>query len=143
MILYSRKVSNQYQCIKFNESIKFLVLFVDLFQKKKPVSRHSMLPSQILLESSKEEEARTKDMELKLLYNDYLQVIMLEHVTKNKSEDMKNVIIRQLADIVKECACDEEKLLKLTARERDIMHLSIAQTEIDAQMKEINEYIST
>ncbi|XP_047364772.1 uncharacterized protein LOC124955018 [Vespa velutina] len=113
----------------------------NLFQKKKTMSRHSMLPSHILLESSKEEEARTKDMELKLLYNDYLQVIMLEHLTKNKSEDMKKTIIRQLADIARECASDEEKLLKLKTRERDIMHLSIAQTELDAQIEEINEYI--
>lgn len=108
-------------------------------EKKLGSSRQSLLPSQLLLESSKEAEARSKDMELKCLYNDYLQAMMLEHITKKKSEEVKNMVVRQLANIAKECEQAEEKLLKLKRRERDIKHLSIVQAELDSQIADLND----
>lgn len=112
-------------------------------KKKYPLSRQSRLPSQLALDSMKEAEARSKDEELFLLYNEYLQAIMLEHLTKKKSEEMKNTIIKQLTTIAKQCAQDEEKLQKLKMRNRDIINLSIVQEELDSHINEINEYFGS
>ncbi|KAI4488697.1 hypothetical protein M0802_011367 [Mischocyttarus mexicanus] len=109
--------------------------------EKKKLPRKSMLPSSLSMESLKEEEAHSKDMDLQFLYNDYLLLTMLEHLTENNSKSLKESIVRQSADIDKECAGDEEELNKLKIREKDIMHLSIIQTKLDTQINIMNNYV--
>lgn len=109
--------------------------------ERKKLVRKSMLPSSLSMESLKEEEAHSKDMDLQFLYNDYLILTMLEHLTKNNSKALKESIVRQSADIAKECAGDEEELNKLKIREKDIIHLNIVQTKLDAQIEVMNDYM--
>ncbi|XP_015186054.1 PREDICTED: uncharacterized protein LOC107071519 isoform X2 [Polistes dominula] len=109
--------------------------------EKKKLSRKSMLPSSISMESLREEEAHSKDMDLQFLYNDYLLSTMLEHLTEKNSKTLKESIVRQSADITKACAEDEEELNKLKIREKDIINLSIVQTKLDEQIEVINDYI--
>ncbi|KAG7211458.1 hypothetical protein KM043_010740 [Ampulex compressa] len=102
--------------------------------------RPSILPSQISVEGQKKAENDFNDMELKLLYDEYLQSIMAEIVIQKKTQEKKNLILTQLATIAMESDQDEEKLFKLKTRERDIINLIKVQNKLDEQLVEVTEY---
>ena len=85
-------------------------------------------------------DADCNDIELMLLYDEYLQNIMTEIILKKKAEDMEKLYVSQLAAMAKERERNEEKLFKLKARERDVINLTNAQNEIDSQILHANKY---
>ncbi|KAL6261367.1 hypothetical protein P5V15_006465 [Pogonomyrmex californicus] len=101
-------------------------------RKKIPVSRQSIMPLQ--LNSQKKIDTECKELELGLLYDEYLQTVMMDLIMKKKTEEKKCLMIRQLATVAQEIDQDTRKLIKIKTRERDIMNLSLAQKETDAQL---------
>ncbi|KOX71876.1 hypothetical protein WN51_03021 [Melipona quadrifasciata] len=100
--------------------------------------RATMVPSDFPLSQSKNSYLNCSDMELKLLYDQYLQNIMTEIILKKKTEEKEMLFLSQLATISKEYDHNEEKLFKLKTRERDIINLSKIQNEIDSQINDAN-----
>ncbi|KZC03898.1 PREDICTED: uncharacterized protein LOC107193790 [Dufourea novaeangliae] len=94
--------------------------------------RLSMLPQQFI-----EESADNEDVDLNLLYNEYLQNLMTEIILKKKKQKMEKLIVSQLATMAKEIDHNKEKLFELKTRERDIIHLTKLQNEIDSQIAEV------
>ena len=82
------------------------------------------------------------DMELKLLYDQYLQNTLTEIILKKKTEEKEMLFLSQLATITKEYDHNEEKLFKLKTRERDVINLSKIQNEIDSQINDANNCTS-
>ncbi|XP_076669086.1 uncharacterized protein LOC143369255 [Andrena cerasifolii] len=104
--------------------------------RRVPVDRISMAPTKAAVEG----DADCSDIELMLLYDEYLQNIMTDIILKKKVEDMEKLYVSQLAAMAKERERNEEKLFKLKTRERDIINLTKAQNEIDAQIMDANKY---
>lgn len=106
--------------------------------------RMSILPSQLPLEGSRLESSKTtevdNDLELKLLYDEYLRAFMSEIIVKKRTVEKKNAILVELATLAKEKDHDREKLFKLQTRERDLMFYTVIENEIDARMVEENKF---
>ncbi|XP_070148715.1 uncharacterized protein [Polyergus mexicanus] len=97
-------------------------------------SRQSIMPphlSKNLDTEYKQKKADTecKEVELGLLYDEYLQTMMMDLIIKKKTEEKKHLMITQLATIAQEIDQDTKKLMKIKSRERDIINLSLAQKE--------------
>ncbi|KAK9310391.1 hypothetical protein QLX08_000367 [Tetragonisca angustula] len=109
------------------------------FPKKKfALDRTSVFPTQSLMDGTRMVDSDCSDMELKLLYDQYLQNTMTEIILKKKTEEKEMLFLSQLATISKEYDHNEEKLFKLKTRERDIINLSKIQNEIDSQINDTN-----
>ncbi|XP_078042067.1 uncharacterized protein LOC144472651 [Augochlora pura] len=104
------------------------------FTKSRPTERISIRVPQV------DKNLDDEDTEMKLLYDKYLQSLMVELIYKQKTEKKEKLIITQLASMAKELDHNREKLLKLQTRERDIRHLSALQNEIDSQTEDIKKY---
>ncbi|XP_070148714.1 uncharacterized protein [Polyergus mexicanus] len=107
-------------------------------------SRQSIMPphlSKNLDTEYKQKKADTecKEVELGLLYDEYLQTMMMDLIIKKKTEEKKHLMITQLATIAQEIDQDTKKLMKIKSRERDIINLSLAQKEVDAQLAAVTE----
>lgn len=100
------------------------------------------MPLQLSLEAQKKADAESKEIELGLLYNEYLQNMMMDLIIKKKTEQKKELIEIQLAAVAQEIDQDMKKLIKTKAREQDIINLSFAQKEIDAHMAVIKKDMS-
>ncbi|CAL7935256.1 unnamed protein product [Xylocopa violacea] len=77
------------------------------------------------------------DMELKLLYDQYLQKIMTQLILEKKQEEKEKLFLSQLATIDKEYDHNEEKLFKLKTRELDIINLNKIQNEVDLLLSDV------
>lgn len=110
-----------------------VTLLIEVPRKKVSVSKQSIIPSQ-LLDAQKRTDIECKDLELGLLYDEYLQTIMMDLVMKKKTEEKKRLIVTQLVTVEQEIDRDMQKLIKIKTRERDIINLSLAQKEADAQL---------
>lgn len=108
----------------------------NLSKKKITVnSRQSTMP----LHLSKNVETECKDVEFGLLYDEYLQAMMMDLIIKKKSEEKKHLMVMQLATVAQEIDQDTKKLIKLKIRECDIINLSLAQKEVDAQLAAVEK----
>ena len=106
------------------------------------MDRTSVFPTQSLMDGTRMVDSDCSDMELKLLYDQYLQNTMTEIILKKKTEEKEMLFLSQLATISKEYDHNEEKLFKLKTRERDIINLSKIQNEIDSQINDTNNCTS-
>ncbi|XP_077257049.1 uncharacterized protein LOC143894557 isoform X2 [Temnothorax americanus] len=100
-------------------------------------NRTTMMPSdiaQLQMISKKKADTDAKDVELGLLYDEYLQTITMDLIMKKKTEEKKRLMVEHVATVAKEIDRDTQKLMKIKARERDIITLSLAQKEADAQL---------
>ncbi|XP_076759038.1 uncharacterized protein LOC143428203 [Xylocopa sonorina] len=79
----------------------------------------------------------SNDIELKLLYDQYLQKIMTQLILKKKQKETEKLFLSQLATIDKEYDRNKEKLFKLKARELDIINLTKIQNDIDSQLSDV------
>lgn len=110
-------------------------------------SRQSIMPSHLSKNvdtecKQKKTDAECKEVELGLLYDEYLQAMMMNLIIKKKTEEKKHLMVTQLATIAQEIDQDAKKLMKIKSRERDIINLSLAQKEIDAQITAVTECTS-
>ncbi|XP_034171610.1 uncharacterized protein LOC117600366 [Osmia lignaria lignaria] len=112
-------------------------------KRKLTMDRSVMGPSQILSEGNSVIDSESNDVELKLLYDEYLQNTMTEIILKKKAEERKQLFLSQLATIAKEYEHNEEKLFELKTRERDIINLTKIQNDIDKQITDINNCIKS
>lgn len=101
----------------------------------------SLMPLQPPIDIQKKIEDEKK-VELGLLYNEYLQTIMMDLIVKKKAEEKKHLMASQLATVAQEIDQDTEKLIKITRRERDVTNLSLAQKEIDEQLAAVTKCTS-
>ncbi|XP_011168315.2 uncharacterized protein LOC105201808 [Solenopsis invicta] len=109
-------------------------------KKKNTVGKQSIIPSQLSLDTTQRKiDTESKEIELGLLYDAYLQTIMLDLIMKKKTEEKKCLLITQLATVAQEIDQDTKKLIKIKTRERDIINLSLAQKETDAQVTAITK----
>lgn len=97
---------------------------------------------QSMADGTKIMDSECNDVELKLLYDQYLQRIMTEIILKKKTEEKEKLFLSQLATIAKEYDHNEEKLFKLKTRERDIINLTKIQNDIDSQILDVNNCTS-
>jgi hypothetical protein len=101
------------------------------------------MPSQLSLDTTQKKiDTESKEIELGLLYDAYLQTIMLDLIMKKKTEEKKCLLITQLVTVAQEIDQDTKKLIKIKTRERDIINLSLAQKETDAQVIAITKCTS-
>lgn len=110
-------------------------------------SRQSIMPphlSKNLDTECRQKKADTecKEVELGLLYDEYLQAMMMDLIIKKKTEEKKHLMVTQLATIAQEIDQDTKKLMKIKSRERDIINLSLAQKEVDVQLAAVTECTS-
>ncbi|KOC67457.1 hypothetical protein WH47_11636, partial [Habropoda laboriosa] len=105
-------------------------------KKGSTMDRMSILPTQTSLDGIIDSDS--DDIELKLLYDEYLQNILTEIILKKKAEEKEKLYLSQLATIAKECEQNEEKLFKLKIRERDIINLTRIQNEVDSQIIDVH-----
>ncbi|XP_076622982.1 uncharacterized protein LOC143342712 [Colletes latitarsis] len=96
-------------------------------------------PRKVLLDrlsvfSTQSVDTDCNNTELQLLYDEYLQRIMIENILEKKAQKKKKSFSLQLAKIAKELDHVEEKLFKLETRERDIINLTKLQNDIDKQI---------
>ncbi|XP_029032448.1 uncharacterized protein LOC114871115 [Osmia bicornis bicornis] len=118
--------------------------FLQSSSKRKLIMDRSVMGStQILSEGNSIIDSESNDVELKLLYDEYLQNTMTEIILKKKAEERKQLFLSQLATIAKECEHNEEKLFELKTRERDIINLTKIQNDIDKQITDINNCINS
>jgi len=103
-------------------------------KKKIAIGRQSVMPLQLSLDTQKKMDTECKELELGLLYDEYLQTIMIDLIMKKKTEEKKRLLVTQLATVAQEIDQDAKKLIKIKTRERDIINLSTAQKEADAQL---------
>lgn len=102
------------------------------------MDRTSMFPTQSLLDTTRITDTDCNDIELKLLYDQYLQKILTERILRRKAEEREKLFLSQLATIAKDWDCNVEQLFKLKTRERDITNLTKAQNDIDSQIIDVN-----
>lgn len=110
------------------------MLFIEIPKKKITVGKQSIMPSQLSLDAQKKIDTECKELELGLLYDEYLQTIMMDLILKRKTEEKKRLNVIQLATVAQEIDQDMRKLIKIKTRECDIINLSLAQQEADAQL---------
>jgi len=120
----------------------FITELSKITTKKIAANRQSIMPSQLLLDVQKKADIESKELELGLLYDEYLQTKMMDLIMKKKAKEKKQLMIAQLATIAQELDQDIQKLIKIKKRECDIINLNIAQQEIDAQMAAITKCTS-
>ena len=85
--------------------------FLQSSSKRKLIMDRSVMGStQILSEGNSINDSESNDVELKLLYDEYLQNTMTEIILKKKAEERKQLFLSQLATIAKECEHNEEAL---------------------------------
>jgi len=111
--------------------LNIVTLFIEV-SKKKIAGKQSIVPSQLSLDSQKKVDS--EELELGLLYDEYLQTIMMDLIMKKKIEEKRRLMVTQLATVAQEIDQDIQKLIKIKTRERDIINLSLAQKEADAQL---------
>jgi len=111
--------------------LNIVTLFIEV-SKKKIVGKQSIVPSQLSLDSQKKVDS--EELELGLLYDEYLQTIMMDLIMKKKIEEKRRLMVTQLATVAQEIDQDIQKLIKIKTRERNIINLSLAQKEADAQL---------
>jgi len=111
--------------------LNIVTLFIEV-PKKKIVGKQSIVPSQLSLDSQKKVDS--EELELGLLYDEYLQTVMMDLIMKKKIEEKRRLMVTQLATVAQEIDQDIQKLIKIKTRERDIINLSLAQKEADAQL---------
>ncbi|XP_032683289.1 uncharacterized protein LOC116849831 [Odontomachus brunneus] len=104
-------------------------------------SRQSIMPSQSLLDIQKGTDTESKNLELSLLYDEYLQSMLVNLIIKKKIEEKKHCMITQLATITQEIDQDMKKLIKIKTREQDIKNLTLAQAETDMQVAALTKCI--
>ncbi|XP_006620167.1 uncharacterized protein LOC102677942 isoform X2 [Apis dorsata] len=109
-------------------------------KKKLALDRMSIFSTQSLLDVTKMTVPECDDTEMKLLYDQYLQNMMLEVILKKKAKEKAELFLCQLATITKEYEHNEDKLFKLKTRERDIINLIKIQNDIDSQIIDVNNY---
>ncbi|EFN86186.1 uncharacterized protein LOC105181677 isoform X1 [Harpegnathos saltator] len=127
---------------KFNRTtmIPSDIMRTQKLQKKGiATSRQSIMPSQSLLDIQKSIDVENKDLELSLLYDEYLRSLLINIIVQKKTEEKKNCMITQLATVTQEHDQDMKKLIKIKTREQDIKNLSSAQAETDAQLAAITK----
>ncbi|KYN09925.1 PREDICTED: uncharacterized protein LOC108769368 isoform X2 [Trachymyrmex cornetzi] len=107
-------------------------------RKKIVVDKQSIMPSQIILDAQKKMDS--EELELGLLYDEYLQTMMMDLIMKKKLLEKKRLMIMQMAAIAQEIDQDTQKLIKIKTRERDIINLSLAQKEADCQLIAVTKY---
>lgn len=116
--------------------------FVEQQKKGIATSKQSIMPSQSFLDLQKATDTENKDLELSLLYDEYLRSILMNLIIKKKTEKKKHCIVTQLATITQEIDQDMKKLIKIKAREQEIKNLSLAQAETDVQLAAITKCTS-
>ncbi|XP_076286619.1 uncharacterized protein LOC143212110 [Lasioglossum baleicum] len=84
-----------------------------------------------------------EDTEMKLLYDKYLQGLMVEIILRQRTQEKEKLIISQLASMREELDRNKEKLFELKTRQRDISYLTNLQNEIDLQIKDGKSYIKS
>lgn len=107
-------------------------------KKKLALDRMSIFSTQSLLDVTKMTVPECDDTEMKLLYDQYLQNMMLEVILKKKAKEKAELFLCQLATITKEYEHNEDKLFKLKTRERDIINLIKIQNDVDSQIIDVN-----
>lgn len=108
--------------------------------KKIAANRQSIIPAQVSLDAQRKTDIESKEIELKLLYDEYLQNNMMHLMMQKKNKEEEQFVIAQLATIAQELDQDTQKLMKIKQRERDIINLHSAQEEIDVQMAAVTKY---
>lgn len=131
---FIRIFSVEYHCFISYYILNIITLFIEIPRKKIAVNKQSIVPSQLSLDTQKKTDIECKELELGLLYDEYLQAIMMDLIMKRKTEEKKRLIITQLVTVEQEIDQDMQKLIKIKTRERDIINLSLAQKETDAQL---------
>lgn len=120
-----------------------LYTYILVEQKKKiATSRQSMKSSQSMPDLHKTLDIESKDLELSLLYDEYLQSWLVHFMIKKKTEEKMHSLVAQLATVTQESDQDMEKLTKIKTREQDIKNLSLAQTKADIQLAAITKCTS-
>lgn len=107
-------------------------------RKKIVVDKQPIMPSQIILDAQKKTDS--EELELGLLYDEYLQTMMMDLIMKKKILEKKRLMIMQMAAMAQEIDQDTQKLIKIKTRERDIINLSLAQKEADVQLIAMTKY---
>lgn len=100
------------------------------------------MPLQLSLEAQRKADVERKEIEFELLYDEYLQAMAMDFTIRKKIERKRKLMVTQMAVIAQEIEQDMEKLIKIKERERDIISLSLAQREIDAQVTAVKKYTS-
>ncbi|XP_076285938.1 uncharacterized protein LOC143211822 [Lasioglossum baleicum] len=112
-------------------------------------SRHhsTMSPSDFVLphnltrirgfQSQSDKSFDEEDTEMKLLYDTYLQRLMVEILLKQKAQKKKKLMVSQLASMAEEIHLNKEKLFELKTRHRNIRYLTNLQNEVDLQTDDI------
>ncbi|XP_018315355.1 uncharacterized protein [Mycetomoellerius zeteki] len=107
-------------------------------RKKIAIDKQPIVPSQIMLDTQKKMDS--EELELGLLYDEYLQTLMMDLVMKKKILEKKRLMVMQIAALAQEIDQDTQKLIKIKTRERDIINLSLAQKEADVQLIAVTKY---
>lgn len=100
------------------------------------------MPSQSLLDIQKSTDTENKNLEFSLLYDEYLQSMLVNLIIKKKIEEKKHCMVIQLATITQEIDQDMKKLIKIKTREQNIKNLSLAQAKTDMQVAALTKCIS-
>lgn len=129
---------NFIDCLICYHILNIVTLLTEVPRKKIAVGKQSIISSQ--LDIQKKTDTECKELELGLLYDEYLQTIMMDLIMKKKIEEKKRLIITQLVTVEQEIDRDIQKLIKIKTRERDIINLSLAQKEADAQLITVTKY---
>ncbi|XP_076296837.1 uncharacterized protein LOC143217033 [Lasioglossum baleicum] len=96
-----------------------------------------------ILQSQSDKCFDEEDTEMNLLYDKYLQGLMVEIILRQRTQEKEKLIISQLASMREELDRNKEKLFVLKTRQRDINYLTILQNEIDLQIKDVKSYIKS
>jgi len=121
--------------------IHAILFFIESLKKKITVNRHSIMPLHVSLDVQKKIDS-TDSRKLELLYDEYLQAMMMDLIIKKKTEEREHLIVTQLSTVDQEVDQDTKKLIKIKTREHDIINLNLVQKEIDEQLVAIAKYIS-
>lgn len=84
----------------------------------------------------------TESRKLELLYDEYLQAMMMDLIIKKKTEERERLIVTQLSTVDQEVDQDTKKLIKIKTREHDIINLKLVQEEIDEQLVAVEKCTS-
>lgn len=117
------------------------ILFITEPPKKKiTVNRQSIMPSHSSVDAQKKID--TESRKLELLYDEYLQAMMMDLIIKKKTEERERLIVTQLSTVDQEVDQDTKKLIKIKTREHDIINLKLVQEEIDEQLVAVEKCTS-
>lgn len=119
-----------------------IVTLLTEVRKSMAINKQSIAPSQLSLDIQKKIDTESRELELGLLYDAYLQSMAINLIMKKKAEEKKHLMVTQLATVAQEIDRDTEKLIKIKTREREIINLSLAQKMADAQLIAVTKCIS-